>query len=588
MVFIDSVKKNYDKLVMLFIMFLYSLVFLQVINLWLSYATMELYNYLTITPIIIFIILIPFLRKTSSSISAKKYLLYLLFYLGGAGLVFYSTVSETYADQLIIGGMITLLYSIILLFVDEKLLFRILLVFPAIIIMVPLPSGFVFNFSAILTRIVLSIAIPLTRLAGVPIYISESSGYLIVNVMHNNNYVPFHIAPVCSGIIGLFSVYAMVPLMIFIGLSGEKKLSRRIIGGIIGSILLAILMFFANVIRLFSVFYFTSLYGIDVGYGIFHYTPELVMIIPIVFIVIKILDYISGNVKIIVSFKNNQDNDGKTGKNVSIFSRKTLALFILPLLLLTPLAIPLIQTSYLTPSIIFVDTYKGPILLFNITEGVKKDFVPLHYHNIRFKYMGRIREFEESLGPTTRVHIYRGLYGYGKVLDIYVEFSHQPSGIHVWELCLWWQNMNVTPTRIMFFSDRSGEIRFIVRELNFSARYMHGYLIYWRDKVYTEDGIEYSRVTVMITSMNRKINVNDIKLVKSLSRLLVMKELDASYAKYGKVSGFDINYYYSTILPSAIIITILYFIVIDNVYLRKVVKFRKIWLKNKLCGKNTI
>lgn len=63
-------------------------------------------------------------------------------------------------------------------------------------------------------------------------------------------------------------------------------------------IVLAVLMFLANSLRLALVFYTTSVFGREVGYGLFHYTPEVVLVFPVAFFALKAAEIFSGKMNI--------------------------------------------------------------------------------------------------------------------------------------------------------------------------------------------------------------------------------------------------------------------------------------------------
>ncbi|OYT40556.1 MAG: hypothetical protein B6U89_01750 [Desulfurococcales archaeon ex4484_58] len=530
----------------------YLIVFYPIIILWYNYMIMELYNYLMITPIVLLIIYISVIKKTSFIPNIKQYTIFTLLYSTGFTLIFLSTIEQNYADQLAIMGMVLIIHSIIIFFSNKNYVKKALLITPAILVLTPLPSGFVFNFSAYLTRVLLTLSIPLARFLGTNLNVTETSGLVVVNVLHGDKYVPFNIAPVCSGVIGLFSVLATTPLVVYASLTGTKSLIRRILSGVIGVSLLAVFMFLANVIRLTAVFYFTSLYGLEVGYGIFHYTPEIVLIIPIVLLVVKVIEKISGNINIFTyKREKNQENNNDS---------KPKYLALIPLILILPISIPILKTTYSTPPIIFTNTYNGPIMIFNLTSGEKEYYIPNNFLNTNIEYYGRVPSFEKELSPTTRVHIYRGILKGYKILDVYLEYSQQPSGIHIWELCLWWQNISIYSVETEVFELPYEKYKFVVRKIRYGTELFDGFLIYWRDKVYTNHGIEYYRVTVMLNTDRGKITDKDIEFVRKFTYQIWIRGAEASYGRYAKVSGFTLEYLvvtYGTIIAVSIIFFII-------------------------------
>ncbi|MEM0380476.1 MAG: archaeosortase/exosortase family protein [Desulfurococcaceae archaeon] len=544
---IKQVLLNKPFLIILLILIIYFTIFYHVVVLWYSYATLELYSYLLITPLVLMLIYINIVNGIDYGYFHRKYFTYLILFLIGSFLIFYSPMSEEYADQMIILGFILLAHSIIILFSRFNDLRKLTIMIPSLLIAVPIPNLLTYHVSAILTRHLLNMVVPFSKLLRIPINVVESSGFIIVNVDHGNEIVQFNIAPVCSGIIGLFSVIAISPLIILVSFNGEKDYFRKILASLIGITLFLTLMFLSNVIRLTMVFYFTSLYGLEIGYKIFHYTPEIVMVLPIVYIVIKILDRIARNVKLLSRKK--PDTNHRDYLNKSL-------IFLIPLLCLIPLAIPVSTVSYHRTNYIFIHTFNGPVLLFDTSSGLKELFVPRIYRGISLEYYGREREIEATLGSLHRIHVYRGVIETGKYIDIYVEFSAHPT-IHIWELCLWWQNMTVYNKERFYIEDPSGLIIYSAEVLYYRGGYLNGVLSSWRNKYYTEKGLELARFTIMINSVYRNITSRDIEILRNLSEELILKSGEASIAKYSKIAGFDLSYYYSVVIPFTIVLTVI-------------------------------
>jgi len=546
---------------------LYAVAFLEVWRVWVQYSSLELYSYLLVTPIVTGLIYASVLKKPLLDLSPVKLLLHSLLYVMGGLALFSSTLFEDYGDQLTILGTILITNSAIALYIPSSYALKAVLVLLTPLIMIPLPQWAVYQLSAILTRQVLSIAVPVTRMLGVSISLTEAGGYIVVSVKTGNSLAQFDIAPVCSGVIGLFSVLAVSPLIIYASLNGSAKIGRRILGGVVGVASLAILMFLANTLRLIMVFYFTSVYGFDVGYNLFHYTPELVLVIPIVLVSLKIVDKIACSITL-----NPLKNRGKISEGGMGSNAKYLA--ILPIIVLSPVILPLLNTSIQTPHRVFVNTVEGPVMVFDVSKGVKYPFIPERVGGVVITYIGRDVEVEKSLSPTHRIHVYRGVLSRVAFLDIYVEFSEQAS-IHIWELCLWWQNMSVYTSRIFSVEDPSSNMVFSGREVFYGNQFMKGYLISWRGRYYTEKGVEHARFTVMVNVLASNVTEHEVDFVRSLARNLVIESLEASLAKYSRISGFNFNYYLIVVLPFTVVYCSLLYTYVG------VGKRIEVWLRRK-------
>jgi len=533
------------------VLIIHILILNRIFELWIQYATLELYSYLIITPIVIGLLYYELIDWLELSFSMWKLIVFITQYLMGAFLLLLSNIHENISDQLIIAGTILIVNSIVSLYIPKGKIYLSIVMTPVSLIMVPLPQWIVYQVSAVLTRYLLKLAIPFSSLIGVPLEVGEYSGFTIVRVIHNNQYVDFNIAPICSGVIGLFSVLAVSPLIIYLNLKGTHSLKRRILGSIISIVVFTILMFLANVLRLTLVFLFTHLYGFEIGYNFFHYTPELIIIIPIIIVIVKIINLISGNPRFIFQRKTPRINN--------VNERKYLGF--IPLLLLIPLAIPFVNVSLQTPTLIFTDTDNGPVTLLNVSNGEKQLFIPPIYNRIRIVYIGRQYEMEQGLGPTHRIHLYRGILKNHGFLDIYVEFSTHPT-IHIWELCLWWQNITVINTTVKTISIYNGSILFSFEEIYYSGEQLNGFLISWRYKYYSEKGIEPARFTIMVNKPpSFSITREDVEFAEQLAINLINLSIDACYCKYARLSGFRIEYFINTIVPlyvSVLIAVIIY------------------------------
>ncbi len=549
--------KNRNLLVIVlgFIIAYYVLLTLNFWLIWYKYASTELFNYLIITPLVLLII---FMYLTGNRYGFGKnslnQVIFLMILAISIFLYVYAPYSQ-FIDQFLIAGTVFSGVSILVLFINtpshKKLLLSTLILILTSLLIIPLPVGIVFDLSAYLTRYVLEYSIPLARFMGANLRLGERGGLVIVSVLSPNGWVHYHIAPICSGIIGMLSVLAVSPLILLVALNGYRRLVYRIIGGIIGVVILALLMFAANIFRLALVFYTTSILGKDIGYGIFHYTSELILVLPIVFLDIKITSLIIGGYKL--------EFNKPVLENIDV---KTITVPLITVLIGLSLLLPITYSyNYTTPSHYFVNLDEGPPKIFDVDNGSVNDYVPRRLMNMEFKYYGRIKEWEKSLDPSTRIHFYRYLEpNSSKTIDIYIEFSDRGSGIHVWEICLPWQNITVYNTSWPLFMSPDKKAIRQVWFITYGRGDFKGALYYWRDKVYTGTGVKYFRLTVMLNSYGREnISSRDLIVIRKLAYELWIRSLPASYSMHGILS---IGYQY--LGASLIVIMILVLIIIMN------------------------
>ncbi len=537
---------------------------------WYNYASSELFNYLFITPIILLIIYFYITDKIILFIDKLNIIVFLILITTSIYLYVYAPYTQ-YIDQYLVAGSVIAGIAILSLFLHiERVVKRITYVLILILLgllLIPVPVGIVFDVSAYLTRYILDYSIPLAKIMGTRLETFERGGLVIVRVFYRNSFYDYHIAPICSGIIGMFSVLAVAPLLLAVAFTGSKRLIFRIIGGAVSIVLLAVLMFATNILRLALVFYTTSVFGKEIGYGLFHYSSEIILILPIAYLVIKLLVLFVGKYSFTIRFpKITYPNPQSTLLHIIVVFTA--------LSLLAPIAY---SYDYSNPSTFFVNLDNGPPKLFNVGNGTVSNFIPDRFDDVVFTYYGRIKAWEKTLDPSTRIHMFRSILGNGtRNIDIYVEFSNRGSGIHVWEICLPWQNMSVYNTSWVILRSRDGSILRQVWFLKYGKGMLHGALFYWRDKVYSGSGVKYFRLTIMINNyIGRNVTEKEVSLIYRLTYMLWLKSLDASYSIHGTRSvGFEY------LKPSIAIIVVLAILVLfrDRMYvlIKKVYSIQRI------------
>ncbi len=537
---------QYQGLLVLVLLFsLFILFTWNIWQIWYTYAIGVLYNYLIIAPIVLLLVYLNITHGKlvfGSSLSAAASLLLVL-----VGLFFLIYAPYTVLiDQYLILGTVLILTSILVLFIDPgKRKNNALCAFIAVVltslVMVPLPAGLVFDLSAYLTKYALLIAITLARIMGTSLTISSSSGIIRVIVSSPNGPVYFDIAPVCSGIIGLLSVLAVAPLLIISSLKGSRKLSRKIMGGVVGVAILAILMFFANTLRLALVFYTTSLFGKEIGYNIFHFTPEIVLVFPIVLVSLRATELLSGKINLELSIPKIRYTPGNL---------RILISYIVLFLVIGPVVL---NYNYSTPVHVFANTDDEPIIINKLTGNIEKFIDDNISHRYNLTYLGRIHEWEQALSPTTRIHLYRRAFRKEmKFLDIYIEFSKQGSGLHLWEICLPWQNITIINTTWLYFTSVDNAYIRQVWLIEYREDELRGILVYWRDKVYTMNGIQYIRVTIMLNNFGKNITEHEAKTVINLAYELWIRSLEESFS-INSIKGVGVGYFFNIAVPAAIL-----------------------------------
>ena len=221
----------------------------------------------------------------------------------GVVLLFLSLLSLYYSartpfiDQLVVLSLVLGVYSLVLMLTAGYRLAKSLYVIPFILLAVPLPLAFVFDLTAYLTRATSYLAIGLARVLGVSLHYTVVNGQQVVVIDTPGGKAYLSIAPVCSGIIGLTSVLGVSPVIAFLAYRARvDRVLKKIAILVIGLLVLTVLMFIANVLRLALVFATTSWFGLGIGYGLFHYTPEIVFIPPIAYVVIKVIEKIGNGI----------------------------------------------------------------------------------------------------------------------------------------------------------------------------------------------------------------------------------------------------------------------------------------------------
>ncbi len=503
----------------LILFLIFTLLYLSTINIYVNYVSNELYSYLYVSPIsfIIYIVLgLAGRRLTINNYSIIAGSLYI-----ALSLIFIVVAFEYgYIDLFLPLSYLILVYGFfILLFGGENLRFLI----PSTILlatMIPIPPTSIFDITARLTRITGYYAISLARIMGTSLEYTSYHGYQVVIVNTPSRQVMFSLAPVCSGIIGLTSVLAVTSIIVLIGLrTSFKRLGFKLLLIALGLIILTLLMFLANVVRLALVFTLTHYLGYEIGYGLFHYTPEIVFIPPIAYITIKFMDKIGRGYTIDFSFPRIAYSRGLYVLSVAIL-----------FMILIPLSLALYHLDYSIPRYVFVNTHEGPPMILN--RSSLTEFPVLSGNHV--SYVGREPSWEQLLGPTTRVHHYRVEFTGLPDITVFVEFSKVSSQIHAWEICLKWQGIeNFTARSIYIGLPELGYVRNLIL-INFTHEDMEGVIIYWRDKVYTEDGIEYYRVSVIVAGRDIFKHYREVyDAIYGIARSIWIRSVYGSYSVYG-------------------------------------------------------
>ncbi len=513
-----------------------------------AYLNNEVYSYLYIIPISIAILYYGLFSGERIGFTDKS--LYT-----GVVLLFLSLLSLYYSartpfiDQLVVLSLVLGVYSLVLMLTAGYRLAKSLYVIPFILLAVPLPLAFVFDLTAYLTRATSYLAIGLARVLGVSLHYTVVNGQQVVVIDTPGGKAYLSIAPVCSGIIGLTSVLGVSPVIAFLAYRARvDRVLKKIAILVIGLLVLTVLMFIANVLRLALVFATTSWFGLGIGYGLFHYTPEIVFIPPIAYVVIKVIEKIGNGI------------DLSLQKPVISISGDKLVLYTSVCFVIASIAPLIIIGSTLTintPEQYFINTYSGPPRLIDKRAVVVEDLFSEYNRSFIVRYIGRNPEWEELLGATTRVHEYVFIdYSSGVEFHVFIEFSQVATHIHVWELCLKWQGItNFTAGAITFVSPDNEYIA-DVREINFTHGLTHGYIIYWRDNVYTENGLEFFRYSIVVTNTTYPVSPYYMDIARDIARNTWMKLLNTSYIVYSV----------ETINESVLLYTLLYYIVAVMVY----------------------
>ncbi len=502
-----------------------------------AYLNNEVYSYLYITPLSVAILLYGMVSRENIGISLKSLLTGLaLLYL--ALLSLYCSARTPYIDQLLVLTIVLGVYGLVIMFIGGYNLKKILLVTPFILLAIPIPLAIVFDLSAYLTRITGHLAVGLAKLLGTTLEYTVREGQQVVVINTPDGKAYLSLAPVCSGIIGLTSVLGVSPVIAFLAYRVNRREWYKKIGiFFIGMTVLTVLMFLANVLRLTIVFITTSYFGISIGYGLFHYTPEIVFIPPIAYIVIRVVEKIGNGIDL--SFKPPRIVIGS--KHLFYKQVGFIVACILPLMLISS------ALSIASPNQYFINTYEGPPALIDKKGVVYENLFSEYSREFTIRYIGRNPNWEELLGSTTRVHEYLLIMlERGVEYHVYIEFSQQASQIHIWELCLKWQGITNFTSRRMTLVSPDQRYLADASEINFTHGLTHGYIVYWRDKVYTENGLEYFRFSVIVTNTS-PVDPIYKHLALQITRDMWVKFLNTSYLVYSVQTINEDIVLYSTV-----------------------------------------
>ncbi len=539
----------------------WSLLNRDVITLYTGYLGNDLYNYLYVSPIAFALLIVLWLGGREAGYTPESFILGIIF-IGLSGLALLKAYTTGLIDFFLPLSFILVLYGAYTIFFAGRNVGFTIAASLFMLTMIPIPPSYIFNLTAVLTRLTGSAAIALSKLMGVGLEYTTISGYQVVIVYSPTGPVHFSLAPVCSGIIGLTSVLAVTPLLFLIALKSSIRSRVGKLGlFVLGSTVLSILMFLGNILRLSLVFTLTYYFGKDIGYGLFHYTPEIVLVFPIAYVTVKVMDKLGHGYSI--DFRPPKLNYGVTGALLLTF---LVAISLIPVLTISS------RLEQTVPPAFYVDTHNGPPKLLNRANLSIEPALPVP----TAVYMGRQSSWEEMLGPTTRVHFYRIDGEEGVPIYVYIEFSKYPSQIHVWEICLEWQGITNHTSRSIIVTESKLHYSRNLVIVNFTHKGMQGIIVYWRDKVYTEDGVEYFRVSVIASGRgilkNYSLYIGD--MIDIAKRIWVLSLL-ASYSVYGlSIIG----------LQELNIVTTYYILI--AIFYATIIYAGKVFRANKLKNKN--
>jgi len=417
----------------------------QVVNdLFLAFFSEE-YSYLTV----VFLVLVIVASTTLSEAEVLEKprisrILVALIYFASSGILW--SLSTTLVENvfvlrtaslvIFIWGLASLLYSVNGL----KTLFHFLI---TLLFLIPIPRDFLEQLAVYLSKNVGYVASIITGsefvAQGSRVYLNYGSG-------------KFEIVYGCSGIVGLSSIVALTPLLLYV-VRNTRSLKRKVLAVILGIGTGALVAYIGNVLRVSAIVWIARGMGADIALKFFHSTPSI------------IYASVATVASFIVASKIAKPSPTSANRRCGVYSNKP-KLASLLLFFITAVTASLILLTITAP---YAPPSKAELKVYSY------DYIVSHMNSLAFSNKTKVL-FSKPVPALTRllgssiVNSVRISFE-GETYSGYVEFAETPARFHGWWVCLTYQGYKVLS---MWRSEYNGTV---IVYLNYLDKHGNMYLL---------------------------------------------------------------------------------------------------------------
>ena len=308
------------------------------------------------------------------------------------------------------------------------------------------------------------IPIPKEVLEHIAIYLSRNVGYVVSLITGSKlvvegmrTYLDYgsgmlEIVYGCSGVVGLSSIAALIPLLLYV-VRNSSSVKRRILAVVVGFAVGSLVAYVGNVLRISTVVWISRSMGIDTALGFFHSVPSL------------LYSSIAAMASIIAAFRVARPDPSTENMGGTAGSREprmaSLLLFSLIIVVASLMLFSLVA-PYTIPR-------KTELKIYSYDYVVNNMDTLVFSNETRIIFSKPVPALERVLGSSIVEGIRIDFEG--RVYDGYIEFAETPARFHSWWVCLAYQGYRVVS---MWRNEYGGTM---VVHLNYLDRYGNSYLL---------------------------------------------------------------------------------------------------------------
>jgi len=309
------------------------------------------------------------------------------------------------------------IFVVLLLLIYEPNTLNELVVFLTPLLLIPLPARFVDFLTPLLSRYI-------GKLAGVVTgaRIIETPGFIQLEVISaSGEPVRLSVEAVCTGIVTMSSILAIIPLLLYIATFSIDKPVKKILISLLSLTTALLIGLIGNFVRILLVVYATMRLGAEHAYTLFHYSPSLVYSTISVLVAFYIM-------RRYLKFK-----ALRLRGSLRDITLKTTWEYIAGVLLLSVITVSVLSIAVLSASSgvgvsdITVDATSISEYLQNPAKYLstsKLDFTSSIYDSFLTRVLSALAVYRVS--ARSQGELYTG----------YIEVVDTPARLHTWELCL--------------------------------------------------------------------------------------------------------------------------------------------------------